>query len=95
MKSDWAGLPGCLFTLPLSVVVVAVGLLPAILGRYGYETHINVTDYQFEYGFIVCAFLNAFILYPIYLMWSNRKKSAASAIPPPPPPDESLNSTPR
>ena len=62
MESDWAGLPGFLLTLPLSILVVAAGLLPAIAGRLGYDIPINFTSYHFEYGFIVCALLNAFIL---------------------------------
>lgn len=36
MDSDWAGLPGFLFTLPLSALVVTIGLLPAVAGRYGH-----------------------------------------------------------
>src|ERR1044072_1601452 len=95
MESDWAGLPGFLLTFPLSTIVVTAGLLPAVAGRFGYEIPINMTDYHFEYGFMVCAFLNAFILYPVYLGWSNRKKSAAYDSPPPPPPDNSFSPTPR
>jgi hypothetical protein len=94
MESDWAGLPGFLFTLPLSALVVTIGLLPAIAGRYGHEIPIHMADYHFEYGFMVCAFLNTFILYPVSLLWSNRKKSTAYELPPPPP-NNSLNASPR
>lgn len=83
MQNDWAGLPGFLLTLPLSVVVVVVGLSVEFLaGRYGSNFH--VTDYHFEYGLIVCAFLNAFIWYPVYALWTGRKNT--SLLEPPPPP---------
>src|ERR1051326_4458833 len=70
MASDWAGLPGFLLTLPLSGVVVVIYLAPAIAFRVGYELpQVNLTDFQLEYAFMACAFLNAFILYPLYLLW--------------------------
>lgn len=87
MDSDWAGLPGFLLTLPLSALVVIVGLLPAVVGRYGYEIPLNMSGYHFEYGFIVCAFLNAFILYPFYLLRSRRNEAMFFE---PPPPDNGV-----
>jgi len=84
MASDWAGLFGFLFTLPLSSLVAAIGLLPAVAGRYGYEIPLNMSDYDFEYGFMVCAFLNAFILYPFYLVWVRGKEPKVFDPPPPP-----------
>jgi len=92
MESDWAGLPGFLFTLPLSVLVVTVGLLPAIAGRYGYEIPIDMNGYHFEYGFMVCAFLNGFILYPLYLLWTSHKER--KILDPPPPPNNGMHPTP-
>jgi hypothetical protein len=83
MDSDWAGLPGFLFTLPLSAIVVGLGLSTGFAGRYGYFD-INVTSYHFEYGFIVCAFLNAFILYPFFLFWIRRKERQTYDQPPTP-----------
>lgn len=93
MDSDWAGLPGFLLTLPLSALVVTVGLLPAVAGRYGYEIPLNMSGYHFEYGFIVCAFLNGFILYPFYLLWFRRKEP--KVFDPPPPPNNGMHPTPR
>jgi hypothetical protein len=90
MESDWAGLPGFLFTLPLSALVVAIGFIPAIVGRFGYDIGINFTDYHFEYGFIVCALLNAFILYPFYRFRVKRKQAKVFE---PPPPNNSFNRT--
>lgn len=84
IESDWAGLPGFILTFPLSSVVVTIGFLPEIVGYFGYNIPIHVTDYHFEYGFMVCAFLNAFILYPLYLLWSNRKVVRSYKLPPPP-----------
>lgn len=82
MHSDWAGLPGFVVTLPLSVIVVTIGfLIEPVAGRVGHD--IVVTDYYFEYGFIVCAFLNAFIFCPLYSLWKNRKREKSE--PPPPP----------
>ena len=84
MSSGWAGLPGFLLTLPLSVLVVAGYVLASYASEVlGYNIH--VTEYQVEYGFIVCAFLNAFILYPVYRWWLSRRNSLTSG--PPPPPD--------
>jgi hypothetical protein len=86
MESDWAGLPGFLLTLPLSGVIVIIYLAPAIAFRLGYELpQVKLTDYQLEYAFMVCAFLNAFILYPIYLLWRQRKQTKVFDTPPPPP----------
>lgn len=91
MESDWAGLPGFLLTLPLSALVATVGLLPAVAGRYGYEIPLNMSDYHFEYGFIACAFLNAFVLYPFYLMWARRNER--KFFDPPPPPNKGMQRT--
>ena len=83
MESDWAGLPGFLFTLPLSVFVVTGYLL----ANYATEFHgysIHVTEYHIEYGFLICAFLNGFIFYPVYCWWLGRKQPRPSEPPPPP-----------
>src|SRR5215208_2615140 len=88
LESDWAGLPGFILTLPLSALVVAVGLFHAIAGRLGYDIQLNFTDYHFESGFVVCAILNAFVLYPFYRLWANRKQAKLFE---PPPPVDSLN----
>jgi hypothetical protein len=86
MESDWAGFPGFLLTLPLSAVIVVIYLTPAFAFRVGYELpQLNLTDYQFEYAFMVCAFLNAFIFYPIYLLWLQRKQPKLFDSAPPPP----------
>lgn len=64
MESDWAGLPGFLLTLPLSSLVVGLYFLASYAAEFrGYNIH--VTDYHAEFGFILCAFLNAFIFYLI------------------------------
>ncbi len=84
MNSDWAGLPGFLLTLPLSTVVVSVFLLPAIAARAGYQVQPNLTEYQAEIGFMICAFVNAFMLYPFYAWWKNRKRTETFEAPPPP-----------
>jgi uncharacterized BrkB/YihY/UPF0761 family membrane protein len=85
MASGWAGLPGFLFTLPLSVFVATGYLLAKYAGELrGYEIH--VTEYHVEYGFLICAFLNALIFYPLYYSWLRRKKSRVSQSSPPPPP---------
>lgn len=92
MESDWAGLPGFLLTLPLSTI--AVGLY--FLARYAAEFRgysIQVTDYHLEFGFIVCAFLNAFMFYPVYLLRARRKQRASFE--PPPPPNKDLQLTAR
>jgi hypothetical protein len=90
MDQGWAGLPGFLFTLPLSAVVVAGYFLAHYLAEFcGYNIH--VTDYHAEYGFIVCAFLNAFILYPVYLLWARRNE--AKSFDPPPPPNIGMHPT--
>jgi len=83
IRSDWAGLPSFVLTLPLSAIVATIGLLaePAA-ARLGREVH--VTDYFFEYGFMICAVLNAFLVYPIYLLRRNRKRQNLPAPPPPP-----------
>jgi hypothetical protein len=91
MEADWAGLPGFLLTLPLSAIVVAAGLLPAIAGRFGYPMPYDMNDYQLEYGFMVCAFLNAFILYPFYLLWQRGR--ARHVFDEPPPPNKRMHAT--
>src|SRR5438046_2376965 len=84
MSSGWAGLPGFLFTLPLSVFVVAGYLLANYAAEvYGYNIH--VTEYHAEYGFTICAILNGFIFYPFYCWWLGRRRSRGSE--PPSPPD--------
>jgi hypothetical protein len=83
MSSDWAGLPGFLITLPLSVLVVTGYLLAS----YATESHgynIHVTEYHVEYGFMICAFLNGFMFYPVYCWWLGRNESQLSEPPPPP-----------
>ena len=84
MESDWAGLPGFILTLPLSALVVVIGLSTAIAAHYGYGHDIDMTGNQFEYGFIVCAVLNAFILYPAYLLWRRWRAPKVFDSPPPP-----------
>jgi hypothetical protein len=91
MESGWAGLPGFLLTLPLSALVVTAGLLPAVAGRYGYEIPLDMNNYDFEYGFMVCAFLNAFILYPFYVFWVRRQEP--KVYDPPPPPNNGMHPT--
>ena len=84
MSSGWAGLPGFLFTLPLSFLVIVGYLLASYANEFrGFNLHI--TEYQTEYGFIICAFLNGFIFYPVYRWWLGRRHSRVSE--PPPPPD--------
>ena len=74
MDQGWAGLPGSLLTLPLSALVVAGYFLAQYAAEFrGYDIH--VTEYYAEYGYLVCAFLNAFILYPFYLLWARRKEA--------------------
>src|ERR1700738_1291367 len=86
MSQGWAGLPGCLFTLPLSVFVVTAYLLANYTTEFrGYNIH--VTEYHAEYGFMICAFLNGFIFYPVYFWWSGRRQSRVSEPLPPPPLD--------
>lgn len=92
VEYGWAGLPGFLLTLPLSVLVVTAVLLPAVAGRYGYEIPWDTTGYQAEYGFIICAILNAFVLYPFYAWWISRK--GPTAFEPPPPPGIELQEAP-
>ncbi len=85
MESSWAGLPSFLLTLPLSLFV-ATGYL---LARYATEFQgysIQVTEYHVEYGFLICAFLNAFIFYPLYYYWWLLRKQSPVSQPPPPPP---------
>jgi len=87
MDSDWAGLPGFLLTLPLSVFVVTVYLLANYATEFrGYNLHL--TEYHTEYGFLLCAFLNAFILYPVYCWWLGRKQPRTPEPPPPLPPSK-------
>jgi hypothetical protein len=83
ISSDWAGLPGFLFTLPLSLLVVAGYLLASYATEVrGY--HMHFTEIKIEYGFIICAFLNGFIFYPIYCWWYGRRHSKGAEPPPPP-----------
>lgn len=84
MDSSWAGLPGFLLSLPLSAFVVTA----YILASYAYEVHgynIRITEYHIEYGFLICAFLNAFIVYAFY-RWRTmgRETEGAHKLPPPP-----------
>ncbi|MDQ1636807.1 MAG: hypothetical protein QOF62_146 [Pyrinomonadaceae bacterium] len=91
LRSDWAGLPSFFFTLPLSVIVVAIGFLAEpTAARFSRE--IVITDYFFEYGFMICAFLNAFLFYPIYLLRKNRQRQDVP-LSPPPPPNKSLDAS--
>jgi hypothetical protein len=84
MDHGWAGLPGVLLTLPMSTLVVTGYLLAHYAAEVrGYNIH--VTEYHAEYGYLVCAFLNAFILYPFYLMWKRHKEPKVFDLPPPPP----------
>jgi uncharacterized membrane protein YbhN (UPF0104 family) len=84
MSADWAGVPGFLLTLPMSVLVVAGYLLASYASEvHGYNIH--VTEYHVEYSFIICAFLNGFIFYPFYCWWLGRRHSRVSD--PPSPPD--------
>jgi|ERR1041384_2173303 hypothetical protein len=90
ISSDWAGLPSFLLTLPVSGVVAVVGLVAEpVARRLGRE--VLVTDYFFEYGFIACGILNAFVLYPFYLIVINRKRD--ETLMPPPPPNKSLHAS--
>jgi hypothetical protein len=83
MASGWAGLPGFLLTLPLSVFVVTGYLLASYATELqGYNIH--VTEYHTEYGFLICAFLNGFIFYPLYCWWLGRKQSQVPKLPPAP-----------
>lgn len=65
MASTWAGLPGFLFTLPLSVLVVT-GYFLAAYAKEAQGYNITVTSNHTEYGFLICAFLNGFVFYPGY-----------------------------
>jgi hypothetical protein len=90
MESDWAGLPGFLLTLPLSSLVVGLYFLAIYAAEFrGYNIHI--TDYHAELGFVVCAFLNAFIFYPLYLLRARRKQT--KVLEPPPPPNIGMQRT--
>lgn len=91
MEQGWAGLFGFLFTLPLSTFVV----LGYFLVMYAAEFHgynIHADEYHVEYGFMVCAFLNGFIFYPLYRWW--RGRSQPRVFEPPPPPNISSDPTP-
>jgi hypothetical protein len=84
MEWTWAGLPGFLLTLPLSAFVVTAYLLAGYAREIrGYD--INLTVYQIEYGFLICAVLNGFLFYPAYYWWLRRKRSRVTQTPPPPP----------
>ena len=89
MASDWAGLLGFLLTLPLSALIIAGYLLVNCLAEFrGYGLHI--TDHHAELGFVICAFVNAFILYPFYLLCRKERKEFV----PPPPPNNGMHPTP-
>jgi hypothetical protein len=86
MSSGWAGLPGFLLTLPLSALVVSAYFVTNYLRDFkGYN--VEFTEYQAEYGYLVCAFLNAFLFYPLYLLWMWRKVSPSLTTATPPPPE--------
>ena len=88
MASGWAGLPGFLFTLPLSVFVVTAYFLASYATEFqGYNIH--VTECHTEYGFLICAFLNGFVFYPVYCWWLGRNQPRVSE--PPSPPTFDLN----
>ncbi len=79
----WAGLPGFLLTLPLSTLVVGLYFLASYAAEVrGYNIH--VTDYHAEIGFVVCAFLNVFMFYPVYLLRVRRRQRKVFDPPPPP-----------
>ena len=82
MNSDWAGLPGFLLSLPLSALVVTGYLVSSYLSEvHGYKIHL--TDYHVEYGFLICAFLNGLIFYPLYWWLRRVGPRALDSIPPP------------
>jgi hypothetical protein len=90
MESGWAGLPGFFLTLPLSTLVVGLYFLASYAAEFrGYNIH--VTDYHAEFGFIFCAFLNAFIFYPVYLLRVRRRQR--KVLDPPPPPNIGMQRT--
>jgi hypothetical protein len=83
LESDWAGLAGFLFTLPFSALVVT----GYFLLTYAHEVrgfNVFITEYQVEYGFLICAFLNGLISYPIFRWWRTRKRPRHSEPPMPP-----------
>ena len=82
MESNWAGLPGFFLTLPLSTFVIGGFALASYAELRGYDIH--VTDYHAEFGFIVCAVLNAFIFYAIHVLRRCRKRTKVFDAPPPP-----------
>ncbi len=83
LHSGWAGLPGFLLTLPLSTLVVGLYFLASYAAEVrGYNIH--VTDYHAEIGFVVCAFLNVFMFYPVYLLRVRRRQKKVFDPPPPP-----------
>ncbi len=84
MASSWGGLPGFLFSLPLSVLVVTGYLAGSYATEVrGYDIH--VTEYHDEYGYLICAFLNGLLFYPLYRWWFRRRHPPNSQPPPPPP----------
>jgi len=83
MDSDWANLPGFLLTLPLSALVVALFFLANYLNDFqGYN--LPATGYHVEIGYLICAVLNAFTFYPVYLRLKRRKRAKSFVGPPPP-----------
>ena len=83
MDSDWANLPGFLLTLPLSSLVVALYFLASYLNEFqGYN--LPAAGHHIEIGYLICAFLNAFIIYPVYLRLKRGKRIKDFVGPPPP-----------
>jgi hypothetical protein len=75
--------PRILVNAALSTLVVGAYFLASYAAEFrGYN--IRVTDYHAEFGFMVCAFLNAFIFYPIYLLRIRRRQTKVFDPPPPP-----------
>jgi hypothetical protein len=87
LHSDWATLPSAIVTLPLSAIVITIGIVA--IRTFGRNAVINV--YFFEYGFMISAFLNGFLFYPIYLLRKNRNFRNMPL--PPPPPNKSLDAS--
>lgn len=84
MESDWAGLPGLVLSLPLSVLVVAVYFFAEYSKATGGYS-IEITGYHLEFAFLACAFLNAFIFYPLWWWWTVVRRARRESKPAPPP----------
>jgi hypothetical protein len=84
MASGWAGLPGFLFALPLSLLVVTGYFLASYATEvHGYNLH--VTEYHAEYGYFgLCVSKRIHILSFVLLVggWL----AVTTSKPPPPPP---------